>query len=91
MMASSTTKRYFCDHCEQELSKTSYFKHKRLFYDRTSERWQKERVHYNDSSEDFKEFEFQVTEPFQPERCDASSKNESHGEFNTPPLKTYPL
>ena len=80
-MASSTTKRYFCDHCEQELSKTSYFKHKRLFYDRTSESWQKERVHYNDSSEDFKEFEFQETEPFQPERCDAS-------EFSIPLLKT---
>jgi hypothetical protein len=77
-MASTTAKRYFCDHCEQQLSKTTYFKHKRLFYDRKSESWKKERVHYTDSSEDFKEF--LVTEPRQ--GCDTSSKNESHGEFN---------
>ena len=81
-MANTTSKRYFCEHCEQQLSKTSYFKHKRLYYDRKSETWKKERVHYTDSSEDFNEF--QVAESCQ--GCD-SSNHETFGEFFSP-LKT---
>ena len=76
-MANTTSKRYFCEHCEQQLSKTSYFKHKRLYYDRKSETWKKERVHYTDSSEDFNEF--QVAESCQ--GCD-SSNHETFGEFS---------
>ena len=42
---SAGAKRYFCEYCEQELSKT-YFKHKKLFYDKKCRTWKKERVHY---------------------------------------------
>ena len=49
-------KRFFCEHCDQELSKTSYFKHKKLFYDKKCRTWKKERVHYG-AEVDLDEFE----------------------------------
>lgn len=75
-MASSMIKRYFCGHCEQQLSKTSYFKHKRLFYDRKSGSWKKKRIHYQaDHSVDFEEC--QVAH-----ECDIASNDESHGKLS---------
>lgn len=50
---SAGPKRYFCEHCEQELSKTSYFKHKKLFYDKKCRAWKKERVHYRAEVSEF--------------------------------------
>lgn len=36
--------RYFCGHCKTHLSKTVFFRHKRLFYDRKAKRWSRRRV-----------------------------------------------
>ena len=43
-MASNKVDRYFCGHCEQVLTKTLFFKHKRMYYDRAKSVWRKERV-----------------------------------------------
>lgn len=51
----SSTKLYFCDHCEKLLSKTLYYKHKKFYYDRNSEKWRKEMVHYVEDDFDFSE------------------------------------
>ena len=31
--------RYYCNHCEEKVSKTLYFTHKQLYYDHTTEEW----------------------------------------------------
>ena len=36
--------RYYCGHCDAVLSKTLFFRHKRLFYDRKAKRWSRRRV-----------------------------------------------
>ena len=33
------TGRYFCGHCNRQLSKTLFFRHKRMFYDRKARKW----------------------------------------------------
>ena len=30
---------YHCDHCGEKVSKTVYYQHKKLYYDKTSETW----------------------------------------------------
>ena len=54
--SSAGVKRYFCEHCEKDLSKMSYFKHKKLFYDKKCRTWKKERVCYR-AEVDLDEFE----------------------------------
>jgi hypothetical protein len=40
-MAESTagTGRYYCNHCDEKVSKTLYFAHKKLYYNHTTEEW----------------------------------------------------
>ena len=40
--ASSNRKVYFCGHCHQELSKTLFFSHKKLYYNKRLKKWQKD-------------------------------------------------
>lgn len=42
----STSKRYYCGHCDQEVSRTTLYSHKRLYYNRTRREWSKARVSY---------------------------------------------
>ena len=43
--SSSTSKKvYYCEHCKQELSKTLFFSHKKLYYNTRLRKWQKQRV-----------------------------------------------
>ena len=37
-------KAYLCCHCNQELSKTSYYQHKKIYFDTTTKEWRKERI-----------------------------------------------
>ena len=37
-------KKYFCDHCNALVSKTLYFKHKKLFYDSHLKIWKSKRI-----------------------------------------------
>ena len=37
-------KRYFCGHCDENVSKTLFFEYRKLFYDKLAKRWRKERV-----------------------------------------------
>ena len=50
---SSSASSYFCEHCGENVSKTSYFKHKKLYYDYRSKGWKKTVVHVTDHDEDF--------------------------------------
>ena len=50
MMADSS-KRMYCGHCHEYLTKTVYFKHKRLHYDRTTKQWLSTRA-FNPSYEE---------------------------------------
>lgn len=45
----SPRSKYFCGHCNRKLTKTLYFKHKKLYYDIRAKSWNKERVyqHYD--------------------------------------------
>ena len=38
-MSSQQRRSYFCEHCDDYVSKTLYFKHKRLYYDRKTKIW----------------------------------------------------
>jgi len=38
------TKRYFCGHCHQNLSKTVFYKHRRLYFNSRSKEWSEERM-----------------------------------------------
>ena len=46
MEAETKTKRYFCGHCEETVSRTTLYAHKRLYYNRTIRQWSKDRVSY---------------------------------------------
>lgn len=37
-------KAYLCGHCDQELSKTSYYQHKKIYFDTTKKEWRKEMI-----------------------------------------------
>ena len=37
-------KRYFCGHCDQSLSKTVFYQHRRLYYNAESKKWCKGRL-----------------------------------------------
>lgn len=54
MEASSVSKRYYCGHCEEKISKTLYFKHKKLYYDAVTKEWMKG----SDPSMEIDEFDF---------------------------------
>lgn len=51
-MSECGQKRKLCGHCNEYLSKTAFFNHKRLHFDKRTNEWQKDRVYYDaDSSE----------------------------------------
>ena len=54
-MASSSSNRkvYFCEHCQQELSKTLFFSHKKLYYNTKLRKWQKSRIQLVEKDFDF--------------------------------------
>ena len=39
------SKRYHCEHCDEYISKTLYYRHRSLYYDKHARKWSKERVH----------------------------------------------
>ena len=39
--SSTKSKWYFCEHCDEFISKTLYYKHRKLFYDRKAKKWKK--------------------------------------------------
>ena len=43
-MIMSSTKKYFCGHCKDAVSKTLFFKHKKLYYDRKTKEWKSQRL-----------------------------------------------
>ena len=49
----SGTKKYFCGHCKRFVSKTLFFKHKKLYYDHKTKQWKLERLVKIPSESDF--------------------------------------
>ena len=49
MSVAENPSRLHCGHCDEYLSKTVYYQHKRLFYDRRSKKWSKHQVYGDDS------------------------------------------
>ena len=43
---------FYCGHCNERLSKTQFYKHKKLFYDRKNKKWLKDST-YDDVDEEF--------------------------------------
>lgn len=50
---SDRPKNYFCGHCHQHVSKTLFFQHRKLYYDKRAKQWNAERVVPVDLGEDF--------------------------------------
>lgn len=48
----NSRKTYYCGHCSKDLSKTLYFQHRKLFFDRRAKQWRDTKV-YQDLGEDF--------------------------------------
>lgn len=48
-MPGTTVSRHLCGHCNENLSKTVYYQHKRLYYDQRSRKWHKNRIRYDDT------------------------------------------
>ena len=42
-----------CGHCHQELSKTLFFQHQKLYYDKQAQEWSSERITTVDLGDDF--------------------------------------
>ena len=40
--SSATVGKYLCGHCNQKISKTLYYQHKKLFYSASTKSWKKE-------------------------------------------------
>ena len=45
-----TPTRYFCGHCNRQLSKTLFFRHKRMFFDRKARKWSSVKVISDDTT-----------------------------------------
>ena len=45
-MEAMRTKNFYGGHCDQEVSRTTLYAHKRLYYNRTTREWSKVRVSY---------------------------------------------
>ena len=46
-------KSYNCGHCSKELSKTRYFQHRKLFYNKRTKEWSQQRVFETRLGKDF--------------------------------------
>ena len=46
-------KTYFCGHCSKELTKTLFFQHRKLFYDRKTRKWSQQKVFESILGNDF--------------------------------------
>ena len=51
--SSKQRKLYFCGHCEERISKTLYFKHRRIYYDNRTKQWAKNPIVSNDLGDTF--------------------------------------
>ena len=49
-MATVSQSNKFCPHCEKHVSKTTFFSHKRLYFDIISRKWSKSRVNFGESN-----------------------------------------
>ena len=47
MSSARASSRFLCEHCNRSLSKTQFYKHKRMYYDKYKRRWLKDRVKPN--------------------------------------------
>ena len=56
MAANVKTKRYLCGHCNEWLSKTSYYNHRKLYYDTKARNWSTNCVGRDD--DDWEDFRF---------------------------------
>ena len=51
--------RFHCDHCNEKISKTLYFQHKRIYYNPSTQSWKKSRISIpSDGDTDVDEFIF---------------------------------
>ena len=67
-------KSYFCGHCLQEVFKTLFFKHKKLYYNKHTREWSKERVTTHcDFGDDFEFAEAEALERENPVEGDPNS------------------
>ena len=61
--SSASKKLVLCSHCDEYVSKRTYYRHKRLYFDTQSRKWCKERV-FNASGQDDFVLEHEIaTEP----------------------------
>lgn len=51
-------KRFHCDHCGEKISKSLYFEHKKLYYSRTSNTWDKISAPSPEIGESYEDFSF---------------------------------
>lgn len=45
--------RFLCGHCDSVLSKTQFYKHKRLYYNRRERKWNSDRILPENDHQDF--------------------------------------
>lgn len=45
------SKRLFCGHCQDYVSKTVYHQHRRLYFDAVSKKWSSTRVYFSEECE----------------------------------------
>ena len=70
----------YCGHCEKYLTKTVYYKHKRLYYDKTKKEWLPSRVFSQTPNED------STFHPTSVDSMDSSSSETEIGLTNFSPL-----
>ena len=58
----SLPRRYRCGHCNKSLSKTQFFKHKKLYYNKTHRKWQNSNTQSVRSCDNDSDFDFGCTD-----------------------------
>ena len=51
MVDGESSKQRFCGHCEKYLSKSVYYRHRRLYYNKLTEQWSSTRLFYRDQGD----------------------------------------
>ena len=55
--------KYYCDHCCDYLSKTTYYEHRRVYYDKKLKKWTKKKVYQVEEVESCSSSSLQTTKP----------------------------
>ena len=68
------SKRFYCEHCEEEVSRTTFYSQ---YYDRTTRKWSKERVSYPGYPETIENYSVEETQDIDLDNYDSDQSDQA--------------